>query len=409
MPVARIYTRFPDEASELAGRLRARGYTVELVDPGDLRVTPADLEIQLDRLKPQEAMAAAARFGRAHDAEIFVAPGLALEEPAVRAARDGVAERGNVFVEGLRKLIAPFRRAGASAHATRAARRQAQLDVELAGEAERKRKVEQTATERKAREREQREKDKLWASERDIVLARQREEDARRQEEERRLAAEREEEDRRQHAEAAARLAAEAAEQGRIAEDQARLERERQAMAAAAAVAAAPRPRRVEPANPRVPRNHRVMQRATIAAAVVAGVLALGWGAYENRTPAQPLSNSELVRGQAIKQDVPFGPASITPQPQQVTANPTPPVRPPQTQAQAKPAQAAPTKASPAPGGKPSPRRKAQQYKSAPDDVKVIAQDEVVYHGAPRHSSGQASATQPQSQVKKYSDLDGPQ
>ena len=460
MPVARIYTRFPDEATGLAERLRARGYTIELVDPGDFRVTPADIEIQLDRLKTGEAMAAAARFARTHDAEVFVAPGVALDEPALRAAKEGAAELGNAFVDGLKRLLAPFRRAGASAHATRAARRQAKLDAELARETERKRLAEQQAA-AKAQQ------DAKWASEREIVLARQREEDARRGEEQRqrreeeaRVAAEREaivaeerrraeeirqreEEERRQHAEAAARLAAEqaarVAEQQRLAEEERKAEEERErkrqaaeaaaqaeakkrgdlaarvavaAPAAAAATATArPQPMIARLQQQRERQNARVMWRAMIAAAIVAGVLALGWGAYENRTPAQPLSNSDLVHGQQIKQEVPFGPASIGAQQQQPPATTTATVRPPQTQAQAKPAQAAPAKASPAQGGKPAPRRHARQFKSSPDDVDEVAQDEVIYHGAPKHSSGQASAQQPQSQVKRYSDMtgDGPQ
>jgi hypothetical protein len=490
MAVARIYTRFPDEATELAERLRARGYTIELVDPGDFRVTPADIEIQLDRLKTEEAMAAAARFARTHDAEIFVAPGVALEEPALRAAREGAAERGNAFVEGFKKLIAPFRRAGASAHTTRAAGRQAKLEAELAREAERKRKAEQAAPEREAREREQRKKDEFWASERSLVLARQREEEARqreeqarrqeeerrRREEEARIVAEREaivteerrreeeirsreEAERRQHAEAAARLAAEEAERRRIAEEQARerqaemaarvaeqqrlaeqerkaeeeKERERRAAAEAAALAEAKkreeetRAARVATAAPaaaaapavasrqpviarlqqeRQRQNARVMKRATIAAAIVAGALALGWGAYENRTPAHPLSNSDLVHGQQIKQEVPFGPASIGTQPGQAPATATTTVRPPQSQA--RPAQSAQNKASPAQGGKPAPHKRARQFKSAPDDVDQVAEDQVIYHGAPKHSGGQASAQQPQ--VKRYSDMsDGPQ
>src|SRR3954470_6637834 len=117
MPVARIYTRFAEEDAPLIGRLRARGYTIELVNPGHFRVTPAELEIELDRLRTPEALAGAARFARERDAEVFVAAGMPLDEEAASALR-GAAARRNPLVEALKMLIAPLRRLGAEAHAT---------------------------------------------------------------------------------------------------------------------------------------------------------------------------------------------------------------------------------------------------------------------------------------------------
>src|SRR3954464_12582693 len=185
MPVARIITRVPEESTDLVARLRARGYTVEMVDPGDFRVTPADLEIELDRLKTEEALAAAARFGRKHEAEIFVAAGFPLSEAALRAARTERVERGNILSEGFKRLLSPFRRAGAQAHAERAAKRQQKLDIEMAREAENRRRAEAKAAENAERERLRREEDARREAERAEMAARKREEERLRREEER--------------------------------------------------------------------------------------------------------------------------------------------------------------------------------------------------------------------------------
>jgi len=104
MPVARIVTRFPEEAAPLIARLRARGYTIEIVDPGTFRVTPADLEIELERLRTPEALSRAVAFAREREGEIFVAPGFSIDEDAARALR-GAAVRRNPLAEGFKKLI----------------------------------------------------------------------------------------------------------------------------------------------------------------------------------------------------------------------------------------------------------------------------------------------------------------
>lgn len=438
MPVARIYTRVPEESTELVERLRARGYTVELVDPADFRVTPADLEIQLDRMKTPEALAAAARFGREHDAEVFVAAGIPLDEAVLRAARTASAPRRNVLAEGFARLLAPFRRLGAEAHATRAAKRQQAIDRELQREAERKQRAEQKAAERA--EREQRETvEHAERARHAAALAVQREEGARRREEEDRKRAEREavvarereaervraEEERQRREAEAARAAAEQAallaEQRRLQAEQQLAEEEslRQQQAAEPerevvapveatttpreAVAAAPRPRPVVPRY--APREHassRVMKRAFVAAACLAVLAAIGWGAYANRTPASPLSNSQRVRASAIQQEVPFGAARIQWQAQPRTAQTT--VRPP-----AKPAAGAQKPAAPKASSKPraaQPKR-ARRFATDSTDAGMVAEDQVIYHGAPKKSTNRAAAQQQQQNgVKKISDMD---
>jgi hypothetical protein len=461
MPVARIVTRFAEEAAPLIGRLRARGYTIEVVDPGTFRVTPADLEIALDRMQTPEALAGAVRFARECDAEVFVAAGLSLDEEAARALR-GVAVRRSVLAEGLKKLIAPFRRLGAEAHADRAARRQRVLAREMARETEKKQRAEekaaqaaerarlqQEAAERDrlaheaARARQQqeqearlvrlREEEERGRVEHEGALARQREQEvrqreeaARRGEEAARLAAERkaqlaerrreEETAQQKRAAQAARLVAEEQERRRVAAELAQAERERQReeserrrLAGAAALVeakrrdaqalqrapAARREERPRPAAavPPEPAGNRIMKRAFAAAASLAVLMALGWGAYQNRMPAAPLSNQQRVRGAEIQQDVPFGAATIKPK----RAAQKPPAAPQKTQAK------------PAPAGapKPSPVKRTRRY--AADDVDMVAEDEIVYHGAPKNSKSRASAQAQQQQqdgVKRISDLD---
>jgi len=59
-------------------------------------------------------------------------------------------------------------------------------------------------------------------------------------------------------------------------------------------------------------------------------LLLLGFVAYANRRPASPLSPGALMLGTSVKQEVPFGPVTITPPaPSPVAAIPKPsPARP---------------------------------------------------------------------------------
>ena len=56
MPLARIVTRFPESSLAASEYLRSRGYTVEVVDPGEFRVTPAVLELKLGKCSQEEAL-----------------------------------------------------------------------------------------------------------------------------------------------------------------------------------------------------------------------------------------------------------------------------------------------------------------------------------------------------------------
>lgn len=406
MPVARIYTRFPHETPELAARLRARGYTVEVVDPGDFHVTPADLEVHLDRLPAREAFARAARYAREHDAAVHVGPGLPVAHhlDTIAAAQ---AERGNVFADAARALrrgfgsaVGMFRHWGAQLHEARAARRGRALEVEAEREAQRgaaerqKREAETRAAEERARHQEEE------SRRREETERRARGEEQRRaamiEEEQRRQALER----RRREEEEATRereLAAKLAEQRQLALREREEERRRAAEAAALEQArrrtrAAIPDTRYRPAAylPRERESRRVWKRSLVTAAALALLAMIGWAAYANRTPAAPLTNTDLVRGQQIEQEVPFGPATI--QGAQAAATPHPP-RP------AHRAERQPTSEKPQPAA----RREPRQHRYADDEVDIIAEDEVIYHGAPKRSNAHATRRDADG-VKRISD-----
>jgi len=56
MLVARIITRTPQDAVAACEYLCSQGYTVETVSPEEFRITPADLELRLERCSPTEAL-----------------------------------------------------------------------------------------------------------------------------------------------------------------------------------------------------------------------------------------------------------------------------------------------------------------------------------------------------------------
>src|SRR5512142_1191213 len=75
MPLARIITPTAADASPIAERLRAHGYTVEVVSAEQVHISPADLEVDLQKCSRHEALAQAAEAARRSGAEeIFVHP-----------------------------------------------------------------------------------------------------------------------------------------------------------------------------------------------------------------------------------------------------------------------------------------------------------------------------------------------
>src|SRR5437016_11451133 len=72
MALARIITRFPEEAHDLVESLRSRGFEVQTESPGKTSPQPADLEITIEECDAEEALQ---RATSVQDACAFVMPG----------------------------------------------------------------------------------------------------------------------------------------------------------------------------------------------------------------------------------------------------------------------------------------------------------------------------------------------
>src|SRR5947209_11872620 len=72
MALARIITRFPEEAHELVESLLSRGFEVQTESPGKTSPQPADLEITIEECDAEEALQ---RATSVQDACAFVMPG----------------------------------------------------------------------------------------------------------------------------------------------------------------------------------------------------------------------------------------------------------------------------------------------------------------------------------------------
>lgn len=67
MPVARIVTRYPQCAAPASDLLQQHGYSVEVVDPGEFRLTPATFEFALEKCTAEQARARAEHALRAYE------------------------------------------------------------------------------------------------------------------------------------------------------------------------------------------------------------------------------------------------------------------------------------------------------------------------------------------------------
>lgn len=99
MPLARILTRYPEQATTLSEELRHHGYTVEFSSPGLTTKTPADLEIDFELCAEQDALSRASELAEKFDADVAVSPGaLDLSEKRIAPAEAVVAERDRMAV-----------------------------------------------------------------------------------------------------------------------------------------------------------------------------------------------------------------------------------------------------------------------------------------------------------------------
>ncbi len=75
MPLARVIASSPEEAIPVVERLRAQGYEIEVIAPGEPAETPAELEITVENCDVEQALEMAEQFAvRYPEAQIFFAP-----------------------------------------------------------------------------------------------------------------------------------------------------------------------------------------------------------------------------------------------------------------------------------------------------------------------------------------------
>ena len=447
MPLERIVTRSPQHAIAASAYLRSQGYTVETVSPGDIRVTPAEFELNLEKCGPAEALARAKALLEqdAPSAETGAAPAeqpqktkipvaydiagrpveFAEEEEILperrrkpntlvssllamlTSAKQGITSGFNGAWNSVRKPIAEFRR-------ERAEQRALELEAELAQEREEVRYQEELARERLRQEVErQRQQAEAAESQRQQRIAAAREAEHRR-----RMAAEQAaaEERERQRIEAE-RAAAQAAQQEEVrieSEQQAAMMRAQQEDTASAGNEGAQQQQTKPTASEYAARQqlhrpvaqcrqsfrvHRpsapiaISRNAVVTAFGASLLVLLGFVAFANRRPASPLSPGALMQNDSVKQDKPFGAATITPRPATVP----------------KPhAAIAPAKTSPAVRSttqkRHSTRPSARRLRPHSQDDTLAEDEVVVRHLQPSRSKPQPTTAN--AKLKQYSDTE---
>lgn len=81
MALARIISPDPEQASELAEYLQSQGYRVEIANPCDSFLNPAELEINLEQHSADFALDYAHKFAARSGADVLVAPGALPSRP----------------------------------------------------------------------------------------------------------------------------------------------------------------------------------------------------------------------------------------------------------------------------------------------------------------------------------------
>ncbi len=387
MPLARIITRTPQDATAASDYLLSQGYTVETVSPEEFRITPAELELDLGRCRPGEAVARAKALVESQpmagqeQTEEAAAPEPAQPQPAKIPVAYDITGRPVEFED--QKETARRQEPNSMGRAL------ASMLAALAG---------------------------AWQSVESPVRGLQRKRALKLEAE---LAREREETRRDEEAELAERRRQEqTAAEHQVEQERARVAALHEAMIAAERETAPQRqPQQVDPPAPapevaaevrqlpphrspararplleRRERAHMVIWRRAVATAFGASLmLLLGFIAYANRRPASPLSPGALMKNELVRQDVPFGAATITAAPVAVVP---------------KPRASVPVKASPAlrpATRKPSAGRRSAQPLRRPSRDDSPAEDEVVVRRspAPRPKLQPSTAT-----LKRHSDVD---
>ncbi len=450
MPLARIVTRFPERTLAASEYLRSQGYTVEIVSPGDFRVTPAALEITLGKCTPKEAFQRAKQALEALQPSAAVAKAPAAQSIPIHSQselsptafditgrpveyEEPIDRRhaGNSFVAALKSVLHRGWKSLGSAQSGKSHSESIAGQVqqsEAIPESRQAQLIPQKEAERARVEQERQQQERATAEERDRLQREQREraareEAARREQERQRVARELAAREERERIEGEQREHAAAAERERV--DRERRERERvaaihEALIAAqrereraqaeqqatqisiestqSPAAAAPRPALQQATTAGLRAGSRLGRRramhSLVAAALAAVILIIaGVVAYANRRPAAPLSNSDLVKSQSVQQQTPFGPATVNPPP------PAPPKPSPAATPQA-PVRRSSTASS---HHSAKSRHAARRLRGAAPEDHSVAEDEVVVRHFSKAPPVVTSSTA--TGMKKYSDM----
>jgi hypothetical protein len=325
VPLARIITRTPEDAAAASDYLLSKGYTVETVSPTEFRITPAELELNLEKCRPGQGLARAKAQVESQSGtgqvELPAPQPVPTQKPKIPVAYD-IAGRpvefadeeevdrqqksnsiGSALASLLSRLAAPVR----DSRRRRAEQRALKLEAELVREREEIRREEGLAGERVRQEMERQRQEAELADRRQEQIA----------------AGQQAEQER-------ARIAA-LQEAGIAAEREAM--RLQQAQPVNPTVPIQDAPRQPVPAvrlgagpGARPPVRHRgapsVISVKALAIGCVAGLLVVFGLAFSNRRPASLLSPGVLMKDGWVKQDVPFGTATITPLPKPTPVTP---------------------------------------------------------------------------------------
>ncbi len=325
MPLARIVTSTPEQVASLSEYLRSRGYTVELVDPGTCRDAPADLELDLQGCGSAEAMSRG----------IEAAEGANSRR---RAIAYDITGRPVEFVDEQDEPAAGSNAVAQAWQGLRSAGRRIADDLSFtAGRlggwlAEGRRSIEEYRARYQQRSRQaeekQQERESQWQAREADRSRRQQEESARRSElraTQERLRRTQEQARREEQAERERRLLESYRREARRDAVHERFQVEQGELGQKLAAAETTLARRdAEWSEPRRSPRDGDWKKAAVVAIALALLATLGYATYQNRQPAAPLSNRDLVRSQDVSQPVPFG-AAIVPPPQTNAIQPAAP------------------------------------------------------------------------------------
>lgn len=88
MPLARVFTHYPERATALCEQLQQQGYQIEVRSPDQTQLAPADLEVEFEICDRADVLQRAATLADELQADVAVAPGVL--QPVAQSATEPV-------------------------------------------------------------------------------------------------------------------------------------------------------------------------------------------------------------------------------------------------------------------------------------------------------------------------------